>query len=195
MRKLLERYLVISDDELPKEQVDVIVGIGAGLSRAYCASWRSITLSLQSEKVLSLVIKLFEEKKGKKVFFSGGYNCEGRYEAEIMYHKFLNYFSRKSISYPDIETISRNSLGNAIETLKWMQENHYMSAIIVDFAGHLKQMKQIFLKQARETGIKLYFINAYTVYGGNAQTRLNNFYLFLVWEFLTNIHYKLKGAL
>jgi len=194
MRKLLEKLLEIPNDKLPKS-VDVIIGIGSGLSRAYCRSWRSITLSLQSEKVLFSVIRLFEKNKAKRVFFSGGYSYEGYYEAEVMYNKFLDSFSKKSIFYPDIETKSRNSFGNAIETLKWMQENHYMSAIIVDFAGHLKQMKQIFLKQARETGIKLYFINAYTVYGGNSQTRLNNFYLFFVWETLTNVYYKLKGAL
>lgn len=194
MRKLLERFLEIPDDELPKK-VDVIVGIGAGLSRAYCKSWHSITFSLQSERVLSLVIELFEENKGKKVFFSGGYNYEGRYESVLMYHKFLNYFSKKRVLYPDMETRSRNSLGNAEETLKWMKENNYKSAIIVDFAGRLKQMKRIFLKQAKGMDVTLYFVNAYAIYGGNSQTRLNNFYSFFVWEFLTNIYYKLKGAL
>lgn len=194
MRKLLERFLEIPDDELPKK-VDVIVGIGAGLSRAYCKSWHSITFSLQSERVLSLVIELFEENKGKKVFFSGGYNYEGRYESVLMYHKFLNYFSKKRVLYPDMETRSRNSLGKAEETLKWMKENNYKSAIIVDFAGHLKQMKRIFLKQAKEMDVTLYFVNAYAIYGGNSQTRLNNFYSFFIWEFLTNIYYKLKGAL
>jgi len=194
VRKLLERFLEIPDDELPKK-VDVIVGIGAGLSRAYCKSWHSITFSLQSERVLSLVIELFEENKGKKVFFSGGYNYEGRYESVLMYHKFLNYFSKKRVLYPDMETRSRNSLGNAEETLKWMKENNYKSAIIVDFAGRLKQMKRIFLKQAKGMDVTLYFVNAYAIYGGNSQTRLNNFYSFFVWEFLTNIYYKLKGAL
>jgi len=194
VRKLLERFLEIPDDELPKK-VDVIIGIGAGLSRAYHKPWRCINLSLQSEKVLYLVIKLFEDNKGKMVFFSGGYNYKGRYEAEIMYHEFLNYFSRKIIFYPTIETRSRDSLGNAIETLKWLEENNYKSAIIVDFSGHLKQMKQIFLKQAKDKGISFYFLNAHSIYGGNSQTRLNNFYLFFVWEFLTNIYYKLKGAL
>jgi len=194
VRKLLERFLEIPDDELPKK-VDVIVGIGAGLSRAYCKSWHSITFSLQSERVLSLVIELFEENKGKKVFFSGGYNYEGRYESVLMYHKFLNYFSKKRVLYPDMETRSRNSLGKAEETLKWMKENNYKSAIIVDFAGHLKQMKRIFLKQAKEMDVTLYFVNAYAIYGGNSQTRLNNFYSFFIWEFLTNIYYKLKGAL
>jgi len=194
MRKFLERWLVIPNDELP-EEVDVIVGIGAGLSRAYCKSWRSIVLSLQSEKVLSLVIKLFKENKGKKVFFSGGYNYEGRYESVLMYHKFLNYFYRGSVPYPDMETRSRNSLGNAEETLKWMEENNYKSAIVVDFAGHMKQMKRIFLRQDRGRDMDLYFVNAHTVYGGNSQTRLNNFYLFFAWEFLTNIYYKLKDAL
>jgi len=194
VRKLLEKFLEIPDDELP-EKVDVIIGIGAGLSRAYCKSWRCINLSLQSEKVLYLVIKLFEENRGKKVFFSGGYNYEGRYEAVLMYDKFLNYFNRKIISYPTIETRSRDSLGNAIETLKWLEDNNYKSAIIVDFAGHLKQMKQIFLKQAKDKGISFYFVNACSVYGGNSQTRLNNFYSFFMWEFLTSIYYKLKGAL
>jgi len=194
VRKLLERFLEIPDDELPKK-VDVIVGIGAGLSRAYCKSWRSITLSLQSEKVLYLVIKLFEDNKGKRVFFSGGYNYEGRYEAEVMCHKFLNYFSRKIISYPAIETRSRDSLGNAEETLKEMKENNYKSAIIVDFAGYLKQMKRIFLKQAKGMDVTLYFVNAHSIYGGNSQARLNNFYSFFVWEVLTNIYYRLKGAL
>ena len=194
MRKLLERFLEIPDDELPKK-VDVIVGIGAGLSRAYSKSWHSITFSLQSERVLSLVIELFEENKGKKVFFSGGYNYQGRYESVLMYHKFLNYFSKKRVLYPDMETRSRNSLGNAEQTLKWMKENNYKSAIIVDFFGHLKQMKRIFLKQAKGMDVTLYFVNAYAIYGGNSQTRLNNFYSFFVWEFLTNIYYKLKGSL
>jgi len=173
----------------------VIIGVGAGLSRDYCKAWRCINLSLQSEKVLYLVIKLFENNKGKKVFFSGGYSYEGRFEARIMYNKFLNYFNRKIISYPAIETRSRNSLGNAIETLKWLERNNYKSAIIVDFSGHLKQMKQIFLKQAKDKGMSFYFVNAHSVYGGNSQTRLNNFYSFFVWEFLTNIYYKFKGAL
>ena len=194
MRKLLERFLEIPDDELPKK-VDVIIGIGAGLSRAYRKPWRCINLSLQSEKVLYLVIKLVEEKRCKKVFFSGGYHHEGRYEAEVMYHKFLNYFSRKIISYPAIETRSRDSLGNAVETLKWLEEKNYRSAIVVDFSGHLKQMKQIFLKQAKGKGITLYFVNAHSIYGGNSQARLNNFYSFFVWEFLTNIYYKVKSAL
>ena len=194
MRKLLESFLAISDDELP-EKVDVIIGIGAGLSRAYSKSWRSITLSLQSEKVLFLVIKLFKENKGKKVFFSGGYNYKGRYESELMYNKFLNYFSRKRVLYPEMETRSRNSLGNTEETLKWMKENNYKSAILIDFSGHLKQMKRIFLKQAKGMDVTLYFVNAHSIYGGNSQARLNNFYSFFVWEVLTNIYYRLKGAL
>ena len=194
MRKLLERFLLIPSDKLPKN-VDVIVGIGAGLSRSYCASWKSITLSLQSEKVLLSVINLFEKHKAKRIFFSGGYSYEGCYEATVMYEKFLNFFGRESIFCPDIETKNRDSVGNAVETLKWMKENNCRAAIIVDFAGHLKQMKQIFLKQSKEMGIRLYFINAYTVYGGNSQTRLNNFYSFFVWEILTSAYYKLKGAL
>jgi len=195
LRKLLEKCLMIPDDRLPKEQVNVLVGIGAGLSRAYCKPWCSVGLSLQSEKVLFLVIKLFEKNKGKKVFFSGGYSYEGRYESVLMYHKFLNYFSKERVLYPDMETRSRNSLGNAEETLIWIKENNYKSAIVVDFSGHLKQMKRIFLKQAKGMDVTLYFVNAYAIYGGNSQTRLNNFYLFFVWEFLTNIYYKLKGAL
>lgn len=197
MRKLLERFLEVPDDKLPEEPVDVIVGIGAGLSRAYCKSWRSINLSLQSEKVLSLVIKLFEEKKGKEVFFSGGYNYRGSYEALIMSNKLYEYCLNKGNRrvYSIIETKSRNSLGNAVETLKRMKENKHKSAIVVDFAGHMKQMKRIFLRQAEGTGITLYFVNAYSEYGGNSQTRLNNFYLFFIWEILTNVYYRLTGVL
>jgi len=188
---------MIPDDRLPKEQVDALVGIGAGLSRAYSKSWCSIGLSLQSEKVLSLVIKLFEENRGKEVFFSGGYNYRGNYEALIMSNKLYEYYLSKGNRhvYSIIETKSRNSLGNAAETLKWMKENKHKSAIVVDFAGHLKQMRKIFLKQAKGTGITLYFVNAHSIYGGNSQTRLNNFYLFFMWEFFTNVYYKIKGAL
>ena len=192
MRKSLERFILVPDDSIPKESVDVIVGIGAGLFRAYRSY---IGLSLQSEKVLSLVIKLFEQKKGKKVFFSGGYNYEGRYESLTMYNQFLNYLGGKSIFYLATETRSRDSLGNATETLKWMEENHCKSAIVVDFAGHLKQMKRIFLRQSKETDIILYFVNARAIYGGNTQKRLNNFYSFFAWELLTNIYYKIIGAM
>jgi len=195
--RILERFLEVPDDKLPEEPVDVIVGIGAGLSRAYSKSWRSIGLSLQSEKVLSLVIKLFDENRGKEIFFSGGYNYRGNYEALVMSNKLYEYYLNKESRrvYSIIETKSRNSLGNAKETLKWMKENNYKSAIVVDFAGHMKQMKRIFLRQAEGTGITLYFVNAHSVYGGNSQTRLNNFYLFFIWEFLTNVYYKIKGAL
>jgi len=72
LRKLLERFISVPDDKLPEGPVDVIVGIGAGLSRAYRSSWRSIVLSLQSERVLDFVTELFEKKKGRDIFFSGG---------------------------------------------------------------------------------------------------------------------------
>jgi len=39
LRKLLERFISVPDDKLPEGPVDVIVGIGAGLSRAYRSSW------------------------------------------------------------------------------------------------------------------------------------------------------------
>jgi uncharacterized SAM-binding protein YcdF (DUF218 family) len=194
VRKLLEKLLMVPNDRLPKK-VDVIVGIGAGLSRAYTKLWSSIDLSLQSEKVLHSVINLFEKHKAKRVFFSGGYSYRGRYEAEIMFRKFLDSFGEDDIFYHGMETKSRNSLGNAIETLKWMLENDCKSAIIVDFTGHLKQMRRIFLKQSERTQMRLYFVNARAIYGGNSQTRLNNFYSFFIWEMLTNIYYKMKGVL
>lgn len=197
MRKLLEKFLVIPNDELPKEPVDVIIGIGAGLSRVSDNPCGSISLSPQSEKVLSLVLELFEKGKGKRVFFSGGYNFQGYYESLIMCNKFVyDYLERRNKPiYPACETKSRNSFGNALQTLEWMEKNDCKSAIIVDFSGHLKQMKRIFLKQAKGEEITFYFVNAYSKYGGNTQRRLNNFYLFLVWEFLTNVYYKLIGAL
>jgi hypothetical protein len=195
LRKLLERFISVPDDKLPEGPVDVIVGIGAGLSRAYRSSWRSIVLSLQSERVLDFVTELFEKKKGRDIFFSGGYSYKGYYEAVVMYEKFLNSVNRKKIIYPHIETKSRNTLGNAVETIKWLKEKNYKSAIIVDFSGHLKQMKDIFLKQNKGTRIKLYFMNAHSTYGWNSQTRLNNFYSFFVWQCLTNIYYKMIGAL
>jgi len=199
VRKLLEKLLEIPDDELPK-QVDVVIGIGVGLSHVFHGSchdfWTEIILSPQSKKVVSLVVKLFKEGRDKRVFFSGGYSYRSHYESFVMRREFLNVTNRETKRlYPAFEIESRDSLGNAVETLKWMEENSCKSAIVVDFAGHLKQMRRIFLKQARNKGIKLYFINAYSEYGGNTRTRLNNFYLFFVWEILTNIYYKLKDTL
>jgi len=97
-----------------------------------------------------------------------------------------------------METKSRNSRENVKNTIDYLREKNYKSAIIVDFYGHLKQIKMLFLQELKRQNIKdikLYFIGAEADYGENVQTRLKNPFNFLVWEILTTVYYYLTSYL
>jgi len=201
-RYLFDLLFKIPDDLLPY-QVEAIVGIGAGLGfvMVFFPPFTEIprlTLSQQSYAVVNKV-KNFYYRFGDNVaiFFSGGYRINKISEAEEMSHCFLE----EVVDPPphiDMETKSRNSRENVKNTIDYLREKNYKSAIIVDFYGHLKQIKMLFLQELKRQNIKdikLYFIGAEADYGENVQTRLKNPFNFLVWEILTTVYYYLTSYL
>lgn len=204
---LFDLIFKIPNDRLP-EKIDAIVGIGVGLSK------NKAILSPQSKAVVDKVYQIYDSHKEAKVFFSGGYKAVVKvlpgiktslylYESWQMLSEFVSKLLPRLPSIGvmgfietgvvDFENKSKNSLGNVKYTIEFLKKK-YRSVVIVDFYGHLKQIKMIFqqeLRQQKIDNLQLCFIGVEVPFGDNCQTRLQNPLVFLIWEILTSAYYYL----
>jgi len=225
IEKVFQVFGLKAPNDKAPSQVDVIVGVGAGLGSlktSQCTIYQP-NYSPQTEAVVVKATSLFVTRgKKEKLFFSGGFSLKssGSFLSDIAKSRTSNIVDPQIINTTEsqvmrllardiiehrtgvplateiaIEIKSRNNLENVGETIRFLQENGYNSAIVVDFWAHLGLIKRVFLKQVADTEIKLYFINANAKFGGNVQPLLNHPWLFLFYEIAVIIYYKFVRAI
>lgn len=204
-KKFFDFCFKIPDDILdvkPKDKT-LIVGVGAGLSK------KDLSCSPQTKAVVETVLAISLENRLTDIFFSGGYEYNDKFEAKEMEYYLYQIIGDLAQKFPkllksgafvplfvQIEIKSKNTLGNVQEIIKYVTAKKYEKVVVVDFYGHLKQLKSLFqreLKKQATLSCDFYFLNAMAPFGGNVQTRLNNPLIFLFWEFLTTLYYKFRG--
>lgn len=196
--KIFDYFWRIPDDHIDIKHSEkiLVVGVGAGLSK-------DLNCSPQTKAVVEIVLAIALENKLTDIFFSGGYEINGHYEALEMKHYFYQVFGDLAQKFPNlvksftpffitIETNSKNTKGNVQEIVNYARKKKYEKVIVIDFYGHLKQLKSLFKKELKKHPLiscSFYFINAPAPFGGNIQKRLNHPLLFFIWEALTTLYY------
>lgn len=184
---LVERSFETEDDDLP-EKADVIIGVGADVSRA------GQSASPCSRAVAEKVVELYRQGKASAVLLIGG-NAAGGVTGGVIEAGAMALVVGDRIPRSDLllETKSRNTIENAKLALRVLQAKRWTSTIAVAQQWHARRVRAIFRKTWGEAGIRVFVIKARSGYGGGSQLRLAHFLAFLVWDTIGFTYAWLRG--
>ncbi len=184
--KKLEKLFLRADDPLP-EKADVIIGLGFGLTPD------GKKVSPQLEKTVEKCLEFLKEGRADNLVFTGGfYIGDGPTEAEAMKHHLFSLPGGYRWK-PVLERKSWRTYGNADNLFPIMKANGWRTAIIVTQQWHCRRARATFGRRWHGKGLKFYFVKAFSGYGGNSQTRLDNLIFFAVFDLLGWLISKIRG--
>lgn len=190
--RFLERRLAFPSAKLSGLPVDVVIGIGTGVS----ADGKSC--SRQSAAIADRALNIYRVGLAKNVLLVGGNHVKGGQlvEAGVMAKRIGSYLPERNLF---LECFSRNTRQNAENCLAIMKEHGWQTAIIVAQPIHALRVSRSFRKLWIDEGdclTGLYFrvITAPSEYGGNSHQRMRNFFFFFIWDRLIAMPiFKLRG--
>lgn len=141
INSLEEQYPVVSIEKLPKAEVAIVLG---GISLASQALNPYADLKAGADRILHAA-RLFKAGKVGRILVSTGRSIsqtDTRSEAEVI-GGFLNEFGIDSANIV-LESDSRNTHENAINSLAVMQKNGFSSALLVTSALHMPRAAAVF---------------------------------------------------
>ena len=136
-------YPPIKIEEVPNAEVIVILG---GMINPLPYHKGQVDLLASAER-LTEAIRLYQNKKAKKILFTGGSGILFSYEPEsILAKKFL---VQMGIKEEDIllEEKSRNTFENAFYSKEILEKYSFQKIILITSAFHMKRAEGIFKKQ------------------------------------------------
>ncbi len=146
VNSLEEQYPVVDVEELPRADVAIVLG-GASFPSQSLNPYADLTGG--ADRILHAA-RLFKSGKVGQILVSGGraiLQKDTKPEAEVI-EEFLNEFGIDSADIM-LESDSRNTRENAINSLAIMQKNGFSSALLVTSALHMPRAAAAF----RQAGV------------------------------------------
>ena len=180
----VEQRFEAPDDPLPI-LADVAIALGYGLAPD------GKTPSPQSAANARKAADLFLEGKARGVLLvGGGTRGRGATEAEAMANSISGKVPRPKIL---LETESKNTVGNADNSLRILVEHGWRTAIVVCQQWHARRVRAVFRKRWNGGGIEFVVAKARSPYGGPSQAAAMSFPSVVLWDTLGFVIAKLKG--
>ncbi|MFH1145599.1 MAG: ElyC/SanA/YdcF family protein [bacterium] len=173
--KLLYACLEAPDTALP-ETADVVIAIGTDLASD---GWNP---SNQSMEIILKAMEFYEQRMTDAILCSGGYRVEKITEAVAMMNVVIKSMPR---AYLFLEQDSCCTWTNVTNTVKAMEENHWKTAIVVANKLHSGVVWKRYQEHLKGKDIQIWMVKVEGQYGGGTQRRLNNRYLFALWNIIS----------
>jgi uncharacterized SAM-binding protein YcdF (DUF218 family) len=144
---LEKNYPPVPIEEVPEADVILVLG---GMINPLPYHKGQVDLLASAER-LTEAVRLYQNKKAKKIFFTGGSGILFSYEPEsVLAKKFL---IQMGVKEEDIllEEKSRNTFENALYSKEILASNSYKKIILITSAFHMKRAEAIFRKQEIDT--------------------------------------------
>jgi uncharacterized SAM-binding protein YcdF (DUF218 family) len=183
LQEVLERFICAPDDQ--HKEADVVICIGTDVSRD------GSSVSPQSQAIVDLAAELVKEGLTGEVVFTGGYSASGPTEAVTM----REYWLKSGGCYTNFvsDRVSTNTRMSALQSVWIAKELGWKKLLVVTQQLHARRVRATFRKVAKNYGIEVEVVKAWSSYGGGSQKRLRSFWCFLVWEMAGTVLFWLRG--
>jgi uncharacterized SAM-binding protein YcdF (DUF218 family) len=99
-------------------------------------------------------LDLLSKRKGNRLLITGVNTSTKKDEIQAMHPQRVNLFD----CCVDLERIAKNTIGNAEETAKWMQQHGYQSLIVVTSAYHMPRSLLEYRRQMPNVKLTAYAV-------------------------------------